>query len=63
MAVRCFAIGIANILKVCDVFQTPEERYDIGELIISMFQRIQEASVIPRIINFLTVEKMPELQV
>lgn len=53
---------VANILYVCEVFQTAEERYEIADFLITIFQRIQEASIIPRIVKFLSVDKMSKLQ-
>lgn len=94
---------LAALLSICEVFRTPDERYEIGlfcafrlryvarpllirsftivapcshcmfdfrciprpaDFILLIFQRIQEAVIIPRIVNFLSssVDNLPELQ-
>jgi len=58
IATKC-TNGVADVLFVCEVFQTPEERYEISDFLFTIFQRIQEAGIIPRICNFLTVEPKP----
>jgi len=44
---------LADMLSVVEVFQTPEERYEIGEYLVELFRAITDSSVISRAIEFL----------
>lgn len=48
--------ALANILSLCEVFPSPEDRYEMGDLFIQIFTRIMEASVMPRVIDFLKAD-------
>lgn len=61
VALKCVQ-GVAHVLSICDVFRSPIERYEIGQVMMDVFRRVKEAGVIPRIVQFLTVDDNPELQ-
>lgn len=60
-ALRCCR-GAAEIMSICEVFRTAQERYEICDMLISIFQRIRDSGIIPRLIQFLGLSEMPELQ-
>eukprot|EP00455_Lapot_gusevi_P001571 TRINITY_DN10610_c0_g1_i1.p1 TRINITY_DN10610_c0_g1~~TRINITY_DN10610_c0_g1_i1.p1 ORF type:complete len:512 (-),score=101.14 TRINITY_DN10610_c0_g1_i1:6-1541(-) len=60
-ATRC-TIVIADILSICDFFRTPEERFEIGDFLVQIFQRVCEGGLLERIVKFLTCHDLPDLQ-
>lgn len=53
---------LADMLSVVEVFQTPEERYEIGEYLVELFRAITDSSVISRAIEFLAANSPHALQ-
>jgi len=61
VAVSCTQ-ALADLLSVTEVFATPNERYEAGEFLMTVFNLVAEAGVIARVVNFMGVEESPQLQ-
>lgn len=48
---------LADMLSVCETLRVPEERYEAANLLLQVFNNVQEAGVITRVCSFLRDEK------
>jgi Ca2+-binding EF-hand superfamily protein len=55
-------IGVGELMSICEVYRTPLERYEIGEFMLTLFRRVEETGIVPRLSKFLRVNDMPRLQ-
>jgi len=53
---------LANVLAICDAFESPEERYEVAQDFTSVFLSIENAGVLGRILECSSYSQLPLLQ-
>eukprot|EP01084_Bolivina_argentea_P295624 509006_1 len=54
--------SLADILSICNVFNSPQDRLNIAEFLATLFRRIRDSNVSKKIIGFLSEDQAPQLQ-
>ncbi len=48
--------ALASMLQILGVFRTPVERAQIGQLLIQIFTAIEQAGIVPRLVDYTSAQ-------